>query len=272
MGFRRAFCSILFFSLSLFGCSDDTAEEASTRDQRDGFGLGGARGELTEVPCESSSDCDDGLFCTGKEVCEDGFCRRGVATECDDGIACTIDTCSPVEDGCSFKAPDADGDGHGDISCRGANDELLGDDCDDADPNRYPGNREVCSGDPLHDEDCDPATYGYLDADLDGVVSATCCNEDSTGEMTCGADCDDFERRRFPDHPEICDDIDNDCDGKVDVNTREVPWYVDADDDYFGDPASDVELSCAPLEGRALRSTDCDDGTAAVHPAALEVC
>src|SRR5512143_1962870 len=53
---------------------------------------------------------------------------------------------------------DADGDGHGAISCGG-------DDCDDADANRYPGNAEVCDAAGV-DDDCDPATLGP-DADHD---------------------------------------------------------------------------------------------------------
>src|SRR5262245_33664340 len=47
---------------------------------------------------------------------------------------------------------DADADGHRAMACGG-------DDCDDADPLRYPGRTEVCD-DAGHDDDCDPATLG----------------------------------------------------------------------------------------------------------------
>ncbi|MCH2108382.1 MAG: Ig-like domain-containing protein [Polyangiaceae bacterium] len=262
----------LLLSLSAFACeTNEESDPESSSDQTGSFD--GPRGEVTDEPCSTNAECNDQVFCNGVETCEGGFCRLGVAPLCDDGIECTIDSCSHTLNSCRFEAPDRDGDGHIDFDCIDASGERLGDDCDDQDANRFPGNSEVCSAtDSTHDEDCDPSTFGYLDADLDGYIDAACCNENREGELLCGDDCDDEDYRRYPSHPEICDDIDNDCDGQVDVNTREVPWYVDADDDNFGDASSESILSCAPLEGRSLRSTDCDDGTAAVHSAALEVC
>lgn len=69
--------------------------------------------------------------------------------------------------------PDRDGDGFRDAYCGG-------DDCDDSDPGRYPGNTEWC--DPNgKDEDCNDATFGPKDADGDGYTDAFCN----------GNDCDD---------------------------------------------------------------------------------
>jgi hypothetical protein len=48
-------------------------------------------------------------------------------------------------------------------------------------------------------------------------------------------------------------------------------WYLDADLDGFGLPGSGV-LSCSPLQGRTLNSTDCNDGNAGIHPGAAEQC
>ena len=223
--------------------------------------------------CDSDAECQDGIFCNGTEQCIEGRCESGTPPKCDDGIPCTIDVCSHLENGCSFSAPDRDGDGHADANCLGPNDEPLGDDCDDEDANRYPGNVEVCAlDDPTHDEDCDPETYGRRDADADGEVSAECCNENDEGELTCGPDCDDGNPSRFPTHPEICDDIDNDCDGEIDTNTREVDWFPDEDGDQYGAIGGESVSSCAPVPGHSLRATDCDDSLASVHPAASEVC
>ncbi len=43
--------------------------------------------------------CDDGDACTSDDVCSDGLCESGPATDCDDGNACTIDVCD-VGAGC----------------------------------------------------------------------------------------------------------------------------------------------------------------------------
>ena len=83
---------------------------------------------------------------------------------------------------------DADGDGHRAIECGG-------DDCDDHDPRRYPGNAEVCDfvG---HDEDCDPTTYSNRetrdgDVDGDGEVDYRCFNRDRDNIVNRGSDYDD---------------------------------------------------------------------------------
>jgi|GEM_PF-4596021 len=227
----------------------------------------------TGVPCNFDSDCNDGAFCNGQESCFEGTCHDGNEPRCDDGIDCTEDKCSHAANNCVFAAPDADGDGFADAKCVGPDDEPLGEDCADDDPDRYPGNPERCSLDaPDHDEDCDPRTFGHLDADLDGVVDARCCNEDDDGEALCGTDCDDEEFHRYPNHAEICDGIDNDCNELVDDDTREVAWYPDEDGDNFGKMVGDAILSCAPIDDHSLRPTDCDDSSPGVHSAAIETC
>jgi hypothetical protein len=98
---------------------------------------------------------------------------------------------------------DADGDGVPSAACGGA-------DCDDADPNRFPGATEVCDGD---DEDCDDATFGG-DADGDGYASSACCN----GAGNCGDDCDDALNTVNPRAAETCNaGVDDDCDGLADA-------------------------------------------------------
>ena len=89
------------------------------------------------------------------------------------------------------EGPDADGDGLKDSYCGG-------DDCDDNDPNRYPGNTEVCDAEG-RDEDCDDMSFG-IDRDGDGFISADCFIRDAaTGNIIkSGDDCNDNSKLIFP--------------------------------------------------------------------------
>jgi hypothetical protein len=122
--------------------------------------------------CVSAARCDDGLYCNGVEQClvsvREGLpwrsCAAGRApVVCGAGMAC-----DERFDRCGVAAVDADGDGAKSLA-------TGGDDCDDGDPNRFPGNAEVCDSDG-HDEDCDFQTGGIRDADGDGQVSSMCFN------------------------------------------------------------------------------------------------
>ncbi len=193
--------------------------------------------------CASDADCDDGLFCNGPERCAPGTVganRLGCAAAAEP--ACSLaQVCEEAERRCTTQCEltgDADGDGHDAIECGG-------DDCDDADATRFPGAVEVC--DPGHDEDCDPLTLGDRDADGDGHIDALCCNGD-----VCGDDCDDTRANQHPTASEVCDGIDNDCNGVLDGPLE------DRDRDGFVDP------SCG--------GTDCDDERTEVHPGAVELC
>lgn len=89
------------------------------------------------------------------------------------------------------EAPDTDGDGIRDAYCGG-------EDCDDNDPGRFPGNTEVC--DALgKDEDCDDMSFG-IDADGDGFISAQCFIRDQvTGNIIKrGEDCNDGNAMIIP--------------------------------------------------------------------------
>lgn len=173
-------------------------------------------GHLDAGPvCTRGSDCDDGLFCNGPERCEPGNavatpngCVAGPAP-CASGESCDedADVCLPSTCPSDPSMRDIDGDGHQLMACAG------GDDCDDSDGNRYTGNAEVCDADG-HDEDCDESSVGDADADGDGYVSAACCNG-----TTCGPDCNDSNASVHPGVGEVCNGIDDDCDGAIDVST-----------------------------------------------------
>lgn len=221
--------------------------------------------------CAEARDCDDGVVCNGEERCEEGVCLRGEAPDCDDGIACTVDACLEDAGGCLSRAPDEDGDGHGDASCEDDNGDPLGDDCDDNDAGRYPGNTEVCDEDD-HDEDCDVTTYGAVDLDSDGHDDDQCCNVDDDGTPYCGDDCADADRpNTHAGAPELCDERDNDCDEVVDEGALST-WYLDYDGDSYGDDDRAVEACDAPTSDYIDVPGDCDDGDPAFNPGASLGC
>ncbi len=71
---------------------------------------------------------------------------------------------------------------------------------------------------------------------------------------------------------EVCDGIDNDCDGEVDEDpTDGQAYFADADLDGFGSADAPV-IACEPPAGHVDNDRDCDDTRDDVHPDALEVC
>lgn len=136
--------------------------------------LGGG-GPDARVLCTSDIDCNDGLFCNGREMCAPASLAADVRGCVPGDAPCSLsETCDETSNDCRTTCEDVDGDGHEAIACGG-------DDCDDNDASRYPGNTEVCDA---HDEDCNDATFGFVDADGDGAGSSACCNG-----TTCGDDC-----------------------------------------------------------------------------------
>eukprot|EP00984_Skeletonema_dohrnii_P018057 scaffold8343_cov94-Skeletonema_dohrnii-CCMP3373.AAC.5 len=92
------------------GCSATGGSNQGTRIDRPEFaahveyllGLG---------DCETNSDCDDGIFCNGVEVCNAGRCVYGAPVTCDDGFACTDDICNEDAGVCENPAKTCSGPG-----------------------------------------------------------------------------------------------------------------------------------------------------------------
>ena len=155
---------------------------------------------------------------------------------------------------------DQDGDGYGDpgdseVSCAAPEGFVEdGEDYDDNDAFTYPGAARFESA-----SDC------MTDADGDGYGASLV-----VAGATAGTDCDDSESATSPAASEVCDEVDNDCDGTVD-NGVTTTFYADSDSDGYGALGTTTE-ACSVPTGFVTDATDCDDSNTAVNPGATEVC
>jgi hypothetical protein len=214
-----------------------------------------------------ATDCDDHLASVHPYAPE--LVADGVDEDCDGLEACW---------------DDADLDGWGttdtvpsvDLVCDAPGEAVQLEDCDGADPSVHPFAAEVCDG---IDQDCNGAiddgvsvTY-YTDDDHDGFgdpASATpVCGAPGPDQISDGSDCDDTDTGVFPGAVEVCDGVDQDCNGVLDDGLT-TPAWMDVDGDGYGDPHNEVGV-CGPTPGTVYDHQDCDDLDATVHPGALEV-
>ncbi|MCF8246471.1 MAG: T9SS type A sorting domain-containing protein [Saprospiraceae bacterium] len=171
----------------------------------------------------------------------------------------------------SFFFKDEDGDGF-----------LNYVDCNDHDASINPDATEICDG---VDNECNGLVddglvfiYYYLDSDGDGFGDATsllssCAASTPTDYVTDNTDCDDTNAAINPATAEICDGIDNDCTGLADDGLVFYPYFLDNDNDGYGDTATYVIVcEATPPTGYAILNGDCDENNAAINPGAAEVC
>ena len=184
---------------------------------------------------------------------------------------------------------DADGDTYGDASvsvqtCGQPLGYVLDDtDCDD-DPTTgagvNPGAADACDGvdNNCSGDESDVAgwTEYYADTDGDGFGDAGsalgACDGQPVDYVTDNTDCDDNESAMYPGNTEVCDGLDNDCNGLLDDGQPTTDWYVDLDADGFGNDGNVVNQFCSPGSDWVEQGGDCDDGLANVNPSAEEVC
>ncbi len=236
----RSLSLTLIGLLALAGCNRDKDPETGlveTDDDGDGY--------------TSDEDCDDGdaaIHPDAEETCD------GVDEDCDGDIDDGLETTLWYED------DDADGYGRDASSVEAcAQPEgyvAVAGDCDDLDTDFYPGAPEDDCADP-NDYNCD-GSVGYEDADGDRYPA---CLE-----------CDDGDATAYPGAEEICDGVDDDCDGEIDDEASDAAtWYIDYDTDGYGSDRYSV-LSCDQPEGYVDNAEDCNDQNDDAFPGADEVC
>jgi len=96
---------------------------------------------------------------------------------------------------------------------------------------------------------------------------------DGDGYTFLNGDCDDLDPDRHPGREELCNELDDNCDGVIDEDTAidATTWYDDSDGDGYGRPAS-AETGCSPPADTVPTSGDCDDEDPLANPGEEEVC
>ena len=247
---------------------------------KDGFGNSPATGGENQCLCKaldlfsstSPTDCDDTnnlVKPSAAEICD------GIDNDCNGK---TDETCDEDKDGyCDATAV---------IVGKTKACKYVGADCDDGNPKIHPGQPEICGNN--IDDDCDGYTDSgatdavgcnlfYEDGDKDGVgtFNSQClCAPAGIFTATIGGDCDDTKANVSPVAVEVCDALDNDCNGIIDDPGAQgcVMAFKDADGDGYGDPATKACVCGLAMPYNTFKGDDCDDKLSLVFPGAKEKC
>jgi hypothetical protein len=224
----------------------------------------------------NADDCDDSTAQRSPYI--DEVCDGGIDNDCD-GL---VDDEDPSMTGPATWYLDQDEDEFGTPddtieTCDQPDGYVFyGGDCDDSNKDIRPYAEEICNEidddcDDFVDEDVTPTWYADSDSDGygdPGLSQMTC--EQESGWVANAEDCNDSEPLAWTDGPEICDSVDNDCDGSTDPDDTSdcLTWYYDYDNDGYG-LTSDNICSC-DTAGRgnyvAADPADCDDNDSASYP------
>jgi hypothetical protein len=118
-------------------------------------------------------------------------------------------------------------------------------------------------------DDEGPGRFGQGDDDSADDDDATHDPDEDGDGHPASVDCDDEDPMVHPGAPELCDELDNDCDEAIDEEPlANLNWYRDDDGDGYG-VDDDFVTGCIGPDGHVLIAGDCDDGNPAIHPGAL---
>ncbi len=258
--------------------TDEGVSDTTYYEDKDDDGFGDSDSSVTG--CEQpegyvaiSGDCDDNDATVNPD-----------APELCDGLDnnCNSITDEGVSDTTYYEDKDDDGFGDSDSTVTECEQPegyvAIGGDCDDNDATVNPDAPELCDGldnncNSITDEGVSDTTY-YEDQDADGFgdsnSTVTEC-EQPDGYVTIGGDCDDNDAAINPDAPELCDGMDNNCNGSMDEGLYFEIYYEDQDNDGYGNEDNSM-MSCDRPEGYALEPGDCDDNNPLIHPGQIELC
>lgn len=114
----------------------------------------------------------------------------------------------------------------------------------------------------------------YADTDSDGFgdpnASILACTQPNNYVID-NSDCNDNNNSVYPGALEICDGLDNNCDGNIDEGLSFISFYADSDNDGFGNTNVTISACSAPV-GYVSDNTDCDDENPNINPGMNELC
>lgn len=130
-------------------------------------------------------------------------------------------------------------------------------------------------GDGIKDgEDNCPFTANPSQINSDDDEGGDACDiDDDNDGVADDNDCDPKNPLINADADEVCDGVDNNCNGETDEGSVGcIPMYLDSDGDRFGVKGTEICTCAGAAADRVVKFGDCNDSDASVNPGANEIC